>query len=229
MAGAEALKKPAVRPEKAPPTDRKPSALVTALMTRGRPPHRVVKFPRVNEDGQLFLDVMVRALTVEEQELALARARTNVARLVRGSEGYEHRPEDLEYNERSVEILVVALRDPANPQYPFFAMGNEDDTESLRSTPDSERLRKECTTEEIAQLMRAYADVLSSVYPNLRDMNDAEFEAWVEVVAKGFVDRPFSLLPHELLETLCERAVSALVSLRASGTGTPSTSYSSSD
>ena len=207
---------PLVRPEKLPPGDEPPSETVRKLMDRARIPFAVVEYPRFDETGQPVCSVHIRVLTTQEETLALAAARKAVARLVAGTESYKERPDEIEANERIKHMLAVAVRDEKDPSKPFFRGGVVE-------------LEYATTPEELAVLGRVYANVRAKIHPQLSDMSEAECEAWLETITKGYLADPFSYPSREQLETYCAWASRSLASLREQASGTTSTVSSSSE
>jgi len=196
----------------APPQDRSPSEILQKLISRGRIPHLVMDFPREDRDtGEPLQKVMLRVLTIGEEDSALAAGRRYAAAKLQQKTS-EEQPEDLAHNACIAEILAIAARDPDDPSKPFFPYGVMD-------------IREYCTSEEIATLARAYAALREESGPHLREMSEEELEAYVRVVAEATLQRPFSYLSRGKLETFAEYCVTSLVAARlllASPTPTPS-------
>lgn len=194
---AEAL---ASKPGNGPPKNIPPSAIVAELISRGRPPFKVIDFPRFDSAGQAVCQVYIRLLSVREEDLALANARRYVAALV-GKDDLPGRPEELEYNARITEILALACRNPDDPAVPFFQGGVIE-------------AREHFSAEEFGVLALAYARLKESTHPKLTDLNEAELNEWVEVIAKGTLADPFAFLPHARLAILSEYCAKSLVAAR---------------
>lgn len=203
---------PPARPEFAPPKDVPPSALVSLLISRGRPPFLVVDFPRFDAAGEPICKVMVRLLTVREEDLCLANARKYVAEsLQTKADDLPWRPEELEHNARITEILAIACRDAEDPEKAFFGYGV---TEA----------RRYFTAEELGVLALTYAKLKSQTHPRLKEMSIEEMNAWLATLAEGWQQNPFAYLSREQLETLCEYAATCLAERETPLTGPTPTS-----
>lgn len=179
---------------------REPSAFIAGLIASSTPPAAVVPFPRLRPDGTPVANVMVRLLSQAEEDLAFANARRYVAQLTEGEGELKWKPEELEHNARASEILAVACRKEDDASSPFFEHGVVD--------------TREFVTDELGQLMLVYGRLKEDRWPALSDMSADEFNKWVDVVAEGALDYPFSFFSRTKLETFCDSCVTALVDAR---------------
>lgn len=217
MKASDLKNKAASLPDNGPPGDITPRALVSLLLSRGRPPCAVVDFPRFDEAGKPIGKVAVRLLTVTEEDLALANARKYVSEKLRTNEAdLPWRPEELEHNARIMEILAIACRDAENMEEPFFAGGVFE-------------ARKFFNSDEMGALARVYAKLKTETHPALKSLSEQEMEEWISTLAEGWDAFPFALLSREQVEILCEHCVRSLVETRALLTSATATNSSSSD
>lgn len=198
-----------------PPRDKGPSELLQILISRTRAPSVVIDFPRYDPaTGEPVQKVMIRTLTLLEEDSALARGRRYAAAALQQKTS-EEQPEELAHNAKLAEVIAIAARDPEDPAKPFFRYGVGE-------------LREFCTAEEIGTLARAYARLRDETHPRLRDLNKDDLEAWIDTIGEGVLGDPFSYFSHAKLATLCEYAVTSLVALRRSTSGSQVTESSSS-
>jgi len=184
-----------------PPKGMSPSSVVADLISRGRPPFKVIDFPRFDVDGNSICKVFIRLLSVREEDLALANARRYVAGIVGKGDDLGWKPEELEYNARVTEIVAIACRDADDPSKPFFENGVIE-------------AREHFNAEEFGVLAATYARLKDSTHPKLLELTESELEDWVTTIAKGVLADPFAYLPHARLAILCEYCVRSLVEVR---------------
>ena len=234
-----------------PPSDMAPSEVVALLIANGSPPSVVVDFPRMNQrTGKPIAKVRVRRLPDMDLLFALANGRSQLAKLIKKGEELEWRPTEMEAHLRSVEILAVACRrvtyrcethqgvkafyphacpqctvvmpefvNDENPDPPFFERG-------------AIEARKWFDSSELGALMNVYSSLRADWEPNLSEMDLPTMEAWIQVLAAGIKDRPFSFISREDLEALtlfCVESVVELGRLRAGLTATSSSGADSSE
>lgn len=180
---------------------REPSAFVAALIANSEPPAVTVPFPRNGRDGKPLAHLQIRLLTQAEEDLCFANARRYVAQLTEGEGDIKWKPEELEHNARASEILAVACRKADDATKPFFEHGVVD--------------TRQFVTDELGQLMLVYARVKEDRWPALNSMSADEFNKWVDIVAEGAVDYPFSFFSRTKLETFCDLLATSLVDARA--------------
>lgn len=180
---------------------RAPSAFVAALIAKAHRPHAVIDFPLADADGKPVARVHIRGLSQAEEDLAFANARAYTAALTKGDGEDRWQPEELEHNARASEILAIACRKEDEPSRPFFEHGVVD--------------TREFETDVLGQLMNAYDELKESYYPRITTLTQAEFDAWVNVIAEGAESLPFSRYSRTQLEALCRSSVTSLVDARA--------------
>lgn len=183
-----------------------PSKTVAEILTRGRPPFVEVDFPRYDHEGKPIARVHMRLLNLAEEQTALAQARVNCSNLTKQASDYKSDMNDLEHNERMIEILGSACRNIDDPSMPFFEGGASE-----------VRL---FTSDEIGVLASQYA-ALKERNPHVEHMGELEFESLLAMFAKDLDSFPFSLVPRGLLETFTESCVRRLV--KESSTNTTAT------
>ena len=178
---------------------------VAEILTRGRPPFVVIDFPRYDATGEPIARVHMRLLTIAEEQLALAQARTNCARLTKDASEYKSDLTDLEHNERMAEIIAIAARRDDDPSQAFFEAG--------RLEVD------QFTSDEIGVLVAAYAR-LKDENPRVDQLSQADFEEAIKVLEKGLESFPFSSWPRLMLDRFTERCVRFLASGQSLNTST---------
>lgn len=189
-----------------------PSRTVAAILTRGRPPFVVVDFPRYDHEGNAIAKVHLRLLTLAEEQTALAQARANCVRLTEQSKDYKSDLNDLEHNERMIEILALACRDVEDPEKLFFEGG-----------PHEVRL---FTSDEIGVLTSQYAR-LKEENPRVDQMSSQDFDSLVQALAKDLEAYPFSCWPRGALDRFTEQCVRSLASGQQRNTPTNNLSSAS--
>jgi hypothetical protein len=102
---------------------------------------------------------------------------------------------DLEHNERMIEILALACRDSEDPEKLFFEGG-----------PMEVRL---FTSDEIGVLAAQYAR-LKEENPRITEMTKQDFDSLLQYFVKEVDSFPFSFLPRATLETFTEQCVRCL-------------------
>lgn len=168
-----------------------PSEVVARILSRGRPPFKVVEFPRRDEHGEAIASVHVRLLTTAEEQVALVQARATCARYERDvGKDYKSDLNDIEHNERIIEILAIACRDAEDPSKPFFVGG-----------PSEVR---EFTSDELGLLVAVYAR-LKEGSPRLSEMTAEEFEKLLSTLKEGVDSFPFATWPRAVMEDFLER------------------------
>ncbi|MDI3282113.1 hypothetical protein QHF83_02285 [Polyangium sp. 15x6] len=177
-----------------PPKDIKPYDLWEQITALPRP-HRVVPFPRFNEDGESLGDIAMVVLTQEEVTAANISAEKYVRKTFKDnvgeipmvnekSEGYAN----LFSSRASTEILFRACRKVDDVEKAFF--------------PSREAIGQRLTTDEVAVLMNHYMRVQSELGPIVSNMSQEEMDAWVEMLAEGGNAYPLDLLSSVQLTTL---------------------------
>lgn len=231
-----------------PPSDVPASLVVRELIARGKPPSVVVDFPMFDEAGKPIAKVRIRLLTDHEQTMALANARAEVARLVKdASRDLPWRPEEMEHNTRATEILAVACRlvryrCEAHPVVAgYYPHACPTCGEAMTEYVDDKNLdppffdhgvleaRRYFRNVELGTLWNAYASLQDKSHPHLNDLSEAEMRAWIDVIAKGAVELPFSYFSRGQLETLTRFCAESLAARDQQSTGPDPTSSSSSD
>lgn len=174
-------------------------------------PFRIVDMPRKGEDGEPIGKVHMHILSQEE----CMRAQVAAERFVRGlfeRPGEKDGAAELRFagsmpkkdeasifdvlhqNAVSVELLFLACRRPQgdgpheSPKWPAF--------------PSPAHMRKVLTNDEIGVLMREYLQVQADLGPIIATMNEGEFDAWVERIAKSGSTSPFASLSWEAASEL---------------------------
>jgi hypothetical protein len=175
-----------------------PSALVARILAEGRPPFRVIDFPRYDHTGESIGKVHIRLLDISEERIALANGRDGCARLTERHPDYKSDLTDLEHNERMTEIMAVACRNPDNPELPFFEGG----VEELRMF----------TSDEIGALAAVYAR-MKDENPRVAEMAAKDVDELCLVMDKELDSFPFSAWPHAVVSRLLESCMRRLASL----------------
>ena len=193
-------------------------------------PGRLVDFPRKGEDGEPVGQTFMRILTQEE----CLQAQVAAEQYVRGLFGKAADDKDgprfagsvpkrdeasifdtLHQNAVSVELLFRSCRRPEGdgqhegPKWPSF--------------PSPAELRKKLSNDEIGVLMREYLQVQADLGPITSTMEEGEFDAWVERIAKSGSTSPFASLSWEAASELILLMASRLWSSRTatSSSGSP--------
>ena len=180
---------------------RAPSAFVVQLLARAARPHKIVDFLR-DAEGNAAVQIHIRGLSQEEQDLCFANALEYVIRLqASGVDATGWDTNDLEHNSRASEILAVACRKLDDPSKPFFEHGVVD--------------TRQFGTEELGQLINAYNELKQEFYPELNKLDEKTFEMWIDLIAEGAAKLPFHALSRETLEALARSALLSLVDARA--------------
>jgi hypothetical protein len=231
-----------------PPSDVPASLVVRELISRGKPPSVVIDFPMFDDAGKPIAKVRIRLLTDSEQTMALANARAEVARLVKdASRDLPWRPEEMEHNTRATEILAVACRlvryrCEAHPVVAgYYPHACPTCGEAMTEYVDDKNLdppffdhgvleaRRYFRNVELGTLWNAYASLQDKSHPNLYDMSEAEMRAWIDVIARGTRDLPFSYFSRGQLEILTTYCAESLVALERQQSGQDPTSSSPSE
>jgi len=193
-------------------------------------PHKVVDFPRRDENGELIKNAQIAmwVLTQGEQEEAAARAEQRARDLLKTGKPGESslstadiRQSDVYRNCAADELLYRACRNLApNLKTPFF--------------PTPGHLRQMCTVDEIGVLCQMYYGVQDELGPIVTIMSDAQREALLKQLEKDGARSPLDLLSRDLLIELVIFSASrrASSSMDTSSSGSPPdgfTSNSSSD
>lgn len=185
-----------------------PSAIVARILTEGRPPFKVIDFPRLNSEGEPIAKVMIRLLDLNEERIALAAGRENCAKLTEKNPDYKSDLNDLEHNERMTEIVAIAARNPDEPELPFFEGG----VEELRMF----------SSDEIGVLAEVYAR-LKQENPRVEAMSSKDVDELTLIIEKDLDNYPFSSWPQaaviRLLESCIRRLASFLRGNTTAGSG----------
>lgn len=177
-----------------------PGALLQRIITQGRLPNATVDWPRYDTEGKPVAKVYLRPLTIGEQDQCRVNAMAYVAECLSGQRKPDWKPEELEDNALSCEILAVACRDPDNIEDPVFKHGVFE-------------MRMHCTTEELAMMFATYNSVREQSYPSLNEMSEAEFLAYLRVLEEDAEQFPFSRISRSRLEAFSLWAAKSLASV----------------
>lgn len=193
-----------------PPKDVSPSDLFAKLLERPRP-HKVVDFPRWDDEGNPIAQVAIWVMTQEEQIACASAAEQRTREMLKRSGGDIPKSDesrrgydDVYSNLAANEILSRVCRDPNDLKKPFF--------------PNAAAVMK-LTADEVGVLMDEFNHVQATCGPIISYLTDDEFEAWVSVLAEGAGRFPFARCSLAVKTELLERMAKELVKLR-----TPSTS-----
>ena len=201
-------------PGNGPPAMARAGEIMQRLNSLGRPPTSTIDFPRYDSDGKAIQQVMVKVLTVREENVARSRARISAAIALK-QKTHEAIPEEIIQNETITHMLAVACRDPENPEKPFFPYG-PDEADTF------------CTSDELGTLALEYSMLRQRSGPRMSELTEDEMEAWIQGAAEDATLLPFSATAHAKLVMLFEYCAKSLVSLRRSSTSlTPAGSSSS--
>ncbi len=181
------------------PPDVRPGELLQLLIDRGRTPFSVIDFPRMDEHGQPIQKVMIRVLTVREENIARSRARIAAAHALKQKTA-EQIPDEIIQNETITHMLAASCFDPENPEKPFFRHPDEADTF--------------CTSDELGVLALEYALLRQRSGPRMAELSESEMELWIEGASEDAALLPFSALQHAKLVMLFAYAAKCLVALR---------------
>lgn len=181
-------------------------------------PSEVVDFPRNGADGAPVAQLRVWVLTQEEQIIAAAsaekqtrdilkRASQDVPKSDEAREGYEA----VYGNCAACEVLFRACRNLEDPKRNFF--------------PSVVKMRETLTVDELGVLMNVYNEVQSKLGPIVSSLSGEEYEAWVELLAKGAAAFPLGRLSSRARTELIMRMASDLWSswTSTSSNGSPPT------
>ena len=187
------------------PSEISPSDL-WAQITQMPRPHRIVDFPRKGLDGQPLGQVALRVLTQEEAQLATAFTEQRVRRLLKEKEAMPGSGEPSQGYSilfdtwASCETLFRCTRKVDDINQPFF--------------PAVEMIPRSLSQDEIAILLLEYNRVRAELGPIVADMSQEEYDAWIEVLAKGGSAYPLDSLSLGEQSRLIVRMASELYTLR---------------
>jgi hypothetical protein len=159
-----------------PPKDITPTDLWT-LITQTPRANKLIESPLQLPDGS-YAPMLIWVLTQEESQLCTIEAEKFTRKMLKEkgdgvprndevSEGYRN----LYETRAAVEILNKACRKATDITKPFF--------------PTAQEISKKLTTDQIGCLMREYIIVQQELGPIVSQMEQYEFNAWVEKLAKG--------------------------------------------
>lgn len=169
------------------PSENISPAQLWAEITACPRPHRIIDFPRKRPGTELpFCEVALLVLTPAEQVRAAVaadkyvKAQIGTAKAGDSSKGYDQVYE----NAAGVETLYQCIRVADDLGKHFFPGANE--------------LRDVLTSDEMAVLMQAYADMCSEIGPIVSMLSKDELDAWCDRLEVG-ADRvsPLYLLSLE--------------------------------
>lgn len=207
-----------------PPTDVEPSALVSFLRQKPRP-GKVVDFPVEVAKGTPFEQVRIivppSVETSRSQYSAHVRMRDEIK---------------IPLTEWQTETASAMIGDlTAKEVIARMVHGTQEISPGryLKHFADSRDVENALADDEIAVLFALCQQVRRELGPRLQVLTDAEVDAWIEVLSKGF--DPLAYLESPDLEVLVRGLVRRLVMVRAKSTGSqapdspPSTSPDTSE
>jgi len=140
-------------------------------------PHKVVDFPRKDENGQWVGQLAIQVLTQGEQEEAAASADRRARALIIGEKGQMPKDDeakrgynDLYTNAAADEILYRACR-TLDRKGPFF--------------PSPGHMRKQLSVDEVGLLMSSYYTVQEELGPIASRLTKEETDALIERIRKS--------------------------------------------
>ncbi len=188
-----------------PPSNIDPSDLWAQITAMPRA-HKIVKSPLKLPDGS-EAEMIMQVLTQEEAQLCtieterftrkmLKDSNTAMPKSDEKSEGYNN----LYETRCAAEILFKACRQIKDINKPFFPGVNE--------------LSKKLTTDQIGCLMNQYLIIQQELGPIVSEMEQYEFDAWIEKLATGGSAHFLGLLTLGARNQLTMYMASQLHSLR---------------
>ena len=167
-----------------------PSELWTQIIAMPRP-HRVVDFPRTNDDGKPVARVAIVVMTQEEQITAAVETERFTKRMIKdvpradeAKRGYD----DIYNNQASIEILHRVCKVDGDLTRSFF--------------PSTEEMRKHLTPDEVGVLFRSYLLVQDEVGPIIANLSPEEMEAWIKRLQDAGSKSPLAFLSSGALSDL---------------------------
>jgi hypothetical protein len=168
-----------------PPENIEPNDLWNQITAMPRP-HRLVDFPRKNEQGEPLCQVAIFVLTQGETQAATKATEAWVRKALKEesalpganerSEGYA----TLFETRAALEILCRACKRPGNLKLPFF--------------PSPEKMSEFLSVDEVGVLYHSYLIVREELGPIVSKMGQEEMDAWVEKLAVGGAADPLSFI-----------------------------------
>lgn len=188
--------------QKGPPENSDPVDVWTQIVTLPRA-HRVVPFPRMNEDGVPIGNVAVCVLTGDEVHLANMNATAFLRKEQKRVMGEVIKSDEIDdayksmFNSRATrEILFRSCKkaDKCVPDERGVCTTDHSSFSPFFPTLDS---IGKLSTDEQAVLMRHYLQTQAEVGPIHSGMSQAEMDAWIELLGKGGSRAPLALLSLE--------------------------------
>lgn len=185
------------------PSDSLSPAQLWAEVTKLPRPHRVVDFPRKGLDGEPVCKIILTSLTPTEQVRSASEAEKYVQSKL-GIQKIEERGTGYSAvydSAAATEFLYQSARCAQDFNTKFF--------------PSSQAIRDFLTSDEVAVLVQAYAQMTNEIGPMISNMSKEEQEAWLEKLALGAqITSPFYLLTSEQKNDLLRYSAEQLWSSR---------------
>ena len=172
-----------------------------ALITAVPRAHKLVDFPKKNEQGEPICQVAIWVLTQNEQELAQASALERHEKMLAraSSSTKESQKDDLYLNCAADELLFRCCRNPDDITKPFF--------------PSVDAVRQ-LSVDEVGVLCTSYASVQEELGPIASRMSQEEMDAFVDKLAASSDRFPLDRCSPATLRALAFSMASRIASLR---------------
>ena len=211
-----------------PPTNIDPSDLWAQITTLPRA-HRVVPFPRDNQDGVPVGNVSICVLTGDEVQIANFSAEKYMRDQAKKQFGEVPKKDEQSdlfrdlYSSRATREILFRATKKADQCVPDTRGVCIEPHETMQAFfPTMEAIGK-LSTDEQAVLMRHYMQTQAEVGPIVSNMSQAEMDAWIEVLAEGGSRAPLGMLSLDQVNELLMYMAEQLYALRtdSSSPGTP--------
>jgi hypothetical protein len=182
-----------------------------AALTQAPRPFRIVDFPRKDPiTGEPLGRVALWVLTQVERISAAAAAEKRVRDLLGTAGDYSQGAADVYENAAAAEILALACRDADDVTKPLF--------------PSAMHVRSVLTVDEVAVLLRMYAEAQTELGPIVSEMSEADVERWIAKLMEAGTAVPLASLVPGALATLalCLARRCSRSPMGSSSPGTPS-------
>jgi hypothetical protein len=185
------------------PSDSLSPAQLWSELTKLPRPHREVDFPRKDAEGNPICKLILTSLTPSEQ----VRSASEAEKYVQSKFGVQKTDErgtgysTVYDSAAATEFLYQSARSSQDFNAKFF--------------PSSQAIRDHLTSDEVAVLVQAYAQMTGEIGPMTSTMSESDMEAWLEKLALGAqITSPFYLLTSEQKNDLLKYSAQQLWSSR---------------
>lgn len=165
--------------------------------------HRVVPFPRMNDDGAPIGNVAICVLTGDEVHLANMNATAFLRKEQKRVMGEVIKSDEIDdayksmFNSRATREILFRSCKKADQCVPDErGVCTTDHSSFAPFFPTLDSIGK-LSTDEQAVLMRHYLQTQAEVGPIHSGMSQAEMDAWIELLGKGGSRAPLALLSLE--------------------------------